>query len=49
MDSPSRFKMCKALTAHFVEKNEITGKELDAMLSQMEEDPSLSYVVKSLK
>ena len=49
MDSPSRFKVCKALTAHFVEKEEVHAKDLETMFAKMEEDPNFAFVIKSLK
>ena len=43
MDSPTRFKMCKALTNGLIEKKHISTTALNTMLSQMEENPDFNY------
>ena len=49
MDSPSRFKICKILTDHFVEEKSIAQEKLDDMLTTMEENPDFKFVISQLK
>lgn len=49
MDSPSRFKICKILTGHFVDENSVAQEKLNDMLTTMEENPDFKYVISNLK